>query len=205
MSKGKQFERDISRKLSLWLTGGKDKDLIWYTKSSGGVATKRRKKNHVTKHYDFGDLGPDGPGVEYFFDVFSCELKTGYGTKNKKSTTLWSLLDIIDGKQKVPTFIEFWEQAERDAKLSDREPILIFRRNRRSECIAMYEHIWGTFMKARNDTTPKFTTISVDLNRKDEIVICNLDDFLEFTWGKVTENFIKLKINRVIMGWKRHG
>ena len=31
MSKGKNYEREISKSMSLWLTNGKDKDCIWYT------------------------------------------------------------------------------------------------------------------------------------------------------------------------------
>lgn len=37
--KGSQFERDFSRDLSLWWSGGKRKDLFWRSAMSGGMST----------------------------------------------------------------------------------------------------------------------------------------------------------------------
>lgn len=201
MSKGGVFERDISRLTSLWLTNGKDKDCIWRTKGSGSRATTRSKAKQKSSKYDFGDLAPDGPMVVYFFDVFSLELKTGYGRKNKKIKALWSILDILDGKQKTPTFQEFWEQATNDAELSKRIPLLIFRRNNRESCIAMYDYIFDAFLSDINHT---FNTMTVKLNDYPNIVVCNLNEFYKVTWGKVTEQFIKTKIKKIII-CKRRG
>lgn len=38
-SKGNAFERDVCRKLSLWISDGKRDDLLWRTAASGGRAT----------------------------------------------------------------------------------------------------------------------------------------------------------------------
>ena len=35
MSKGKNFEREISKDMSLWLSNGNSPDYIWYTKRIG--------------------------------------------------------------------------------------------------------------------------------------------------------------------------
>ena len=193
--KGKSFERLISKKMSLWLTCGEDKDCIWYTKSSGGRATRRINTNQTASRYDHGDLGPDGSKLEYFFSIFCIELKTGDGRKKENEFKLWSLLDSIDSKQNVPKFNEFWEQACHDAEVSKREPILIFRRNRRLPCIAMYNYIFEAFINGNIN----FPIITLQLEKyANPIVICNLEQFFECTWKKINENFIKLKINRAI-------
>lgn len=203
MAKGKDFEREVSKMISLWLTNGYDEDAIWYTKSSGGRATRRVKQEQYSKQYDFGDLGPDDPKVNYFFDIFNCELKTGYGKKGKKQTTLWSILDIVDSKQTTPLFYDFWFQSVHDAEESNREPILIFRRNRRSACIAMHHHIFKCFMNI-GIGIPEFDSITV--NYADiipTVTICNLHNLIHYTWGKVNESFIKLRIVRTILLYER--
>lgn len=212
MSKGKNFEREISKDMSLWLTNGQNTDCIWYTKSSGGRATRRVRSNQVASKYDHGDLGPDGSDVEYFFDTFSCELKTGYGTnaktiynkdgKKSKAVTLWSVLDLLDSSQQLPIFYNFWSQAVNDADESGREPLLIFRRNRRLPCIAMRNCIFDAFVSVKDPV--EFDYIKVNFNGESEaIAICNIRYFYDHTWGKIDEYFIKLKINRTIMLNKR--
>ena len=199
MAKGKNYEREISKDMSLWLTNGKNKDAVWYTKGSGARATRRIRTNQKSKQFDHGDLAPDSSDVEYFFKTFSCELKTGYGKKGKKQTTLWSLLDLIDSKQDNPMFNDFWAQTANDATESNREPILIFRRNRRQSCIAMYDYIFKTFVNCQ-DKDINFNTININYtNEYNTITICNIKHFFNYTWGKINENFIKLKMNRAIL------
>lgn len=194
MSKGKSFEREISKDMSLWLTRGTDQDCIWYTKSSGGRATRRAKASEQVSKYDHGDLGPDGPKLNWFFDAFSIELKTGYGKKTKSQVTLWSIMDIIDSQQQNPIIYEFWMQAVNDATLSSREPMLIFRRNRRSPCIAMQEPIFKTFIEHK---PIEFDTVKIQfVDEPYPIVACNIRYFYDHTWGIVNESFIKYKINR---------
>lgn len=194
--KGKSFERLVSKKMSLWLTCGEDKDCIWLTKSSGGRATRRIRTNQKASKYDHGDIAPDGSRLEYFFNVFSVELKTGYGQKKESEFKLWSVLDLIDSKQNIPKFKDFWDQACQDAIASKREPILIFRRNRRLPCIAMHDYIFNTFLNSSFINFPIITSqLETDVN---PIVICNLEQFFDSTWKKINENFIKLKINRAI-------
>lgn len=175
MAKGGDFERSVSNDLSLWLTQGQMKDAVWHTSGSGGRATQRRKKETV-KQYDYGDLRPDHNSVNYFFDIFSCELKTGYQKKNTWTNTKWSFNDIIDSKQKNTIFESFWSQCSSDAKSSKREPILIFRRNNSLKCIAMYKDIYDTFILT------KFDHIVLNLYDFDyPIIICNFNIFLNET------------------------
>jgi hypothetical protein len=191
MSKGKNFEREISKKLSLWLTNGEDKDCIWYTKSSGGRATRRRKANEHNKRHDFGDLGPDDPKTNYFFDVFGFELKTGYSKGKKK----WDMLDIIDSQQKLPIFYSFWSQCQLDCEESKREPIVIFRRERMEPCIAMHSDILDTFVPEK-----PFDCLTLNMSNKNKpISICNMYYFFNSTWCMVNPLFIKRKIIPTIL------
>jgi len=186
MAKGGNFEREISKKVSLWITNSKMIDAVWHTSGSGGRATnrKRSKDNVLPKKYDYGDLGPDHLIAYPFFDCFSCELKTGYAkvkkTKDKIVKTMWSIMDMLDSAQKITAFEEFWDQCANDAKESKREPILIVRRLQRQACIALCDDIFNIFVK--NHGKPNFKFIICDLEQKYKIIICNLDQFIN--WSK---------------------
>ena len=114
----------------------------------------------------FGDITYAIPECKFWFDIFSIECKTGYAKKTKskvkKSTTIthWTLLDLIDSQQKTPQFHEFWNQCLTDAFESNREPLLIFRRNRRASCIAMHNDIFAGFI--RRFGLPDFNIINVE-------------------------------------------
>jgi hypothetical protein len=202
MAKGKSFERDTSRELSSWLTNGKDDDAVWYTKSSGGRATRRKKLYNESRKYDHGDLGPDDSATEYFFDRFSIELKTGYASKRKKSYQLWSILDVLDSNQSTPWFYQFWTEAKIDADASKREPMLIFRRLRRLPCIAMHEDIFNQFKNCALDAPIDHITVSI--NNEHPVTVANMRHFFYWTKGMMNQIFISFRINRAIMH-RRHG
>jgi len=145
MAKGGDFEREIARKLSLWFTGGERDDIFGRSDGSGGRFTSRRKSGKDTANQS-GDITFTDVIGEPLIKRWSIELKTGYADKSsnklidKKGKSVkilyrWDLLDLIDSTQKVPIFIDFWNQTKRDADLSGRTPVLIFRRNLRTECI----------------------------------------------------------------------
>jgi hypothetical protein len=65
--------------------------------------------------------------------------KTKDGTVNK--INCGSLMDVLDTNQKEPTFFKLWAQCCEDAEKSKREPLLIFRRTKKSLvslCILMF-------------------------------------------------------------------
>lgn len=146
MGKGGDFEREFSKKLSLWFTQGKSPDVFWHTHGSGGRATmrgKRVKGQLQSQHGDITAVEEEGKPLEA---EWSIELKTGYSGKSKKKLKnedgksvkillRWDLLDLIDSAQTEPVFYSFWNQARRDAELSGRVPVLVFRRNGRKPCI----------------------------------------------------------------------
>lgn len=152
-AKGGEFEREVCRKLSLWWTEGKRDDIFYRTHSSGGRFTMRRKAKKDTA-LQGGDITASDPIGEPLVKIWSIEAKTGYGTKTKTGIVRWDVLDVLDSQQKETTLEKMWAQCERDAILTNRIPILIFRRNLRQACIVMnttyFEKLVGYFGSPKN-------------------------------------------------------
>lgn len=120
-NKGSSYEREISKKLSLWLSEGKRDDILWRTQNSGGRFTIRRKKGIDTQNQD-GDITSTDPSAQFFSDIFTVELK------RYKDINLWS---IITGKG--GGLMSFWEQTCRQAESSNKIPILIAKQNQKPD------------------------------------------------------------------------
>ena len=122
-AKGSSYEREIAKKLSLWLTAGKRNDCIWRTSNSGGQAT-------VTKFdTQCGDLHAVRPEAQKFFDTFSLELKN------------YKALDILTFQSKNFILKKWWVQASTDAKRANKIPLLIVRINRRGDWLIFSESV----------------------------------------------------------------
>jgi len=132
--KGSSFEREIAVKLSLWWSEGKRDDVFFRSSNSGGRFTVRNKVNKDT-FLGSGDIVASDPSGKPLMDKWSIEAKTGYGVSTDKGIIRWDILDFIDSRQKEPVLQKMWNQCKRDANLTHRNPILIFRRNGRSPCI----------------------------------------------------------------------
>lgn len=138
--KGRNYERDIAKDLSLWWSNGKRNDVFYHTHGSGSIGTRR---NPVSKNY-YGDIMSIDAEGEPFTNLFNLELKCGYEKRRKVELksgkkivliTRYDLLDKLDSKQAVTVIEDFWIQCSLDAKKSKREPILIFQRHRRNSLI----------------------------------------------------------------------
>lgn len=142
--KGSSFERECCEKLSLWFSEG-EKDYLFTRTDASGARFSQRKKSNKETTYQGGDITFSDPEGELLIKCWSLELKTGYSETNtvkdkegnviKKSVKSWDILDCIDSAQKKPLFIAFWEQCLNDATASNKEPVLIFRRNGRTICV----------------------------------------------------------------------
>lgn len=116
--KGGEYERNISKKLSLWISQEKRDDLFWRTSGSGSRHTIRYKKN-LTTEGQVGDITYTCSGVsEEFLKVFCLEIKF------YKDINLWGTVT----KSKVG-LLDFWEQADEQAKKVGKIPILIAKQN----------------------------------------------------------------------------
>ena len=143
-SKGGNFEREVAVLLSRWWTDGERDDVFYRSQSSGGRFTSRKKIGKDTA-LQGGDITASDPIGEPLVKKWSLEIKTGYGKNKKikdkegevvgKEMIRWDVLDFLDSRQKEPELQKMWEQCRRDADLTDRNPILIFRRNGRAPCI----------------------------------------------------------------------
>lgn len=106
MPKGQNFERQICKELSLWLSKGQRDDLFWRTAGSGGRATTRQKKGKNTAGAA-GDICSTDPDSAEFCRFVTFELKRGYNHV--------SLMDTLD-MDNVGVFCQWIHQAKRSAK-----------------------------------------------------------------------------------------
>lgn len=76
--KGSAKERDLARKISLWISSGDRDDLVWRSASSGAVATIRSRSKKAGKgdyNTQVGDLCSIDPASSYFFSKVAIESK----------------------------------------------------------------------------------------------------------------------------------
>lgn len=210
MAKGGSFENEMSKEFSLYLTHMRTEDGVRRTEASGAKATSKSKaKQKMIRPDMFGDITYCIPETKYWFDIFSIECKTGYAkktkSKKKQSTTLtmWSLLDLIDSQQKMSVFHEFWNQCLNDAIESDREPLLIFRRNRRTPCIVMHNDIFAGFIGRFGYPTFNYVNISGEFCYL-PVTIINLRIFFDWT-EQISPSIVQNYIVRQIMKRKGSG
>lgn len=184
--KGGSFEREVGVLLSWWWTDGKRDDIFGRSDGSGSRFTVRKKAGKDTANQG-GDICFTDSIGEPLIKKWSIECKTGYGSKEKiKDSTgnvvkiiqyRWDLLDLIDSGQKQTVFEMMWEQCCRDANLSNREPVLIFRRNQRKICAAITSDYLRSLVSHYG--SPSCKRIRYDF--KDfHIFIMLLKDFLEW-------------------------
>ena len=134
MAKGGNFEREIAKLLSLWWSDNARDDIFYRSQASGGRFTSRRRSGKDTA-LQGGDITASDPIGEPLVREWSIEIKTGYGKKTDSGINRWDVLDFLDSRQKTPVLEKMWDQCKRDAELTNREPVLIFRRNGRAPCI----------------------------------------------------------------------
>lgn len=138
-SKGGAFEREISRKLSLWWSGGQHDDWFWRTGGSGGRATNRAKSGKATIN-GYGDIMAQCGEAQKLLDIVTFELKRGYNV-----ATVSDLLDIESGG----TMAKFIEQASKAASLAGTPHwAIIHKRDRRTPL--MITSCWGFVDKCNN-------------------------------------------------------
>ena len=116
-SKGSAYERVICKKLSLWLSKGKRKDLFWRAAMSGGRATlgKKRGENLAHQAGDICAVHPDGH-----------ELTNTYFIECKHYRNL-RFDRFLFGKG---ILAQFWKKVCKEAKAYERIPMLIVQGNR---------------------------------------------------------------------------
>jgi len=115
--KGSAFERDICKRLSLWVSGGVDQDLFWRSAMSGGRATLARKKG-VTLNRQAGDICAVAPEGHALTNKFYLECK------HYKDLQVGSFM-----LQDIGLLAKFWRETRAHAKPYGKLPLLIAKQN----------------------------------------------------------------------------
>ncbi len=121
----------MSRKLSLWWSGGKWDDLFWRASQSGGRATVRGRKGART-FGQAGDIAATHPDGQALLSKVTIELKRGYSGK--------TFADLLDrpANSAQQQFEGFVEQASAAAKLAQTAGwLLITKRDKKDPAIFM--------------------------------------------------------------------
>jgi hypothetical protein len=114
--KGGAFERDVAKKLSLWVTADARPDVFWRSAMSGGRATVAHAKGiEVRQVGDITAVAPEGHVLDSLY--IDC--------KFYKDLDLAGGLLLERGK-----LISFWRRTVKDAAKHRRQPWLIAKQNR---------------------------------------------------------------------------
>ncbi len=164
--KGADFEREQTRKISLWLSDGKDQDLLWRSSQSGGRVTAGKVKGA-----QYGDLWYQKytKESERFLTTFCTELKFYKGIDILKA---W-LNDKDD-------FNQWWLKCVKESRLNNVHPLLIVKTNRQPVIMCFESYLVHNILK-------DFKRIRVMRCDYDITLIKQDDLFTNHTW----ENFLK--------------
>lgn len=116
-AKGASFEREICKRLSLWVSAGKREDLYWRTAMSGGRATvaKRRGIDLAAQAGDISAVHPNGHVLtkELYFEL-----------KHVRDLGIDRLIIRNTGP-----LANFWHKAMWEADAYGKSPVIIARQN----------------------------------------------------------------------------
>lgn len=115
--KGSAFERQICKKLSLWVTHGKREDVFWRSAMSGGRATIAAAKGKDLRR-QAGDITAVAPEGHALTDKFFVE------TKHYTDLAIGSF--FVKGKG---ILAKFWVKACKEAARYEKQPLMIVRQN----------------------------------------------------------------------------
>jgi hypothetical protein len=115
--KGGRFEREICKRLSLWVSKGKRDDLFWRSAMSGGRATLQLRKGVVNKSQS-GDMTAIAPEGYALCEECLFEYK------------FYTNLNIAEGLIKgTGELRKFWRETTKAAKHYGKKPVLIAKQN----------------------------------------------------------------------------
>lgn len=196
MAKGGNFENLVSRELSLLWSNGERNDLIRRSEMSGGRFTKKKSKGEHTTKEQAGDLTFSNPKIQPLISYFLFEIKIGYSRKSKIDLGLkivnWCILDVIDSKQKDPMFLQMWKQCKRDAELSNREPLLIFRRDNMQICIVFERSMYNKFSNYFG--FQDYRKITLSCYPHEDLFVMNFNEWKEWI-GEGLEAFVNMQLS----------
>jgi len=174
MGKGDQWEREVSRTLSLWWTNDEEDDVFWRVRASGARATTRRKQGKNTANQEGDIMAVDERGLP-LTRLCVIELKKGYS-----DCEMLDLLDKQPGKR-LPILGQFIKQVsdncfdERGRLLKN--PVLILKRNRKQSLIFLYASLFDGLRTLLDDVDR--IQVNTSTTEYHEFTCMRFDDFLE--------------------------
>ncbi len=174
MAKGGDYERNVAKFLSKWLTGTTKPYMFWRQDASGGIATIHIENVHMT-----GDICSVHPDSAFFTDLFSIECKIGY-----PKTSFWQHFTKVKfGVQ------EFWQQALNDAIKSNKHPLLFYRKKGRKQIVGINRFIQEKLYKKIGGLRHIMVCWSHEINENpsQDCMLYDMETFFE----KVTPDDIK--------------
>lgn len=115
-SKGSSFERELCKKLSLWVSNGTNEGVYWRSALSGGRSTVAFSKGKILGS-SAGDISCIHPDGQKFLDKYFIEAK------------FYRDLNMAGLFFNKGTLFTFWEVAKREAAKYGKHPILIAKQN----------------------------------------------------------------------------
>jgi len=193
MAKGGNFERDICKYLSMWVTRQMRDDIFWRTAGSGGRATARMKKGKPTAD-SAGDMMSTAKYGKPYTDQVVWEFKRGYGgerSKRKPSEQIdpLSILDNPKHQKKKPVLQEWWAKISKERRSHKRKfAFIIFKRDRKDICISMTQKTFNYIEKKNR----KFLRKKIYIKMYGyNVVIMRLDNFCK--WCNPQKTFVTKK------------
>lgn len=137
--KGAGWEREVSVKLSLWVSGGEHEDYYWRSSMSGGRSTvaAKRGKRLAAQAGDISCINPLGSSLT---DKFYIELK------------FYKSLDFAGLLKGTGNLAKFWIETRKQAQLYRKEPLLIAKQN---QCPAIACFAWSAIYSPITLAAPK--------------------------------------------------
>jgi hypothetical protein len=161
--KGSQYERDVCRRLSLWISENKNPNLFWRSAMSGGRSTLALKRGGINKEQS-GDISSVSEEGHTLIDQFYIECKnyTDLGIDN-----------FLVGKSSKLT--SFWKETCTAAKKNDKLPMLVAKQSYFPELIILsLSGIREMLFKEMFPHTRIYTGVNGN-----EVIVALFDDFLK--------------------------
>lgn len=169
-AKGSEFERLISKKLSLWWSNNQRDDLFWRTQSSGARFTIRERKGTDTYNQS-GDICSTHPDSKDFSEKIYIECKC------YKNIGIWSFFI------KKGMLFDWWKKAYENAQREGKYTFLIVKENNRPTLL--FSDISLSYFC---DTICQFYIYRKDVN------VCLFDLFIKTASVKeFSESYIHIK------------
>jgi hypothetical protein len=166
--KGRSFEKQIAKELSLWWTDGERDDVFYCTAGSGSRFTARKKQGKDTAN-SCGDIGLTDPIGQSLLDFFSIEIKRGYSNE-------LDILSIVDSENKNHKLLDWVEKAEKEITEANRpEFLIILKRDFKNIAVAFRPNLIKLKLFENFSTEKKITVY----NKGKELTIIDYEIFFE--------------------------